>query len=251
MTMRSRGRRWRAATVVAASVLALGAACTTSTPPPTATTSAGSAPASATTAATTASAPSAADILDRAKANAIKATSAAFTGRVQQDGAEMLVDFKGTSNGSTSDLTMTTVDQGRVRVLSVDGAVYLQADEKFWTAQGVPTAFPADRFVKVPAVAAQFSEEFSLNALIDEALAAVTASQLSDTVGSEMVGGTDTWVITDSAGPGEGALYVSKSDYQVVRFTGSSKSPAQLDFSQWNADLGIVAPPKHQVVSLD
>ena len=70
----------------------------------------------------------------------------------------------------------------------------------------------------------------------------MTPSQLSDTVGSESVGGVDAWVITDAKGQAEGALYVSKSEFEIVRFTGSSASPGQLDFSRWNEDLGIKPP---------
>ncbi|GAA6526349.1 hypothetical protein IDVR_21450 [Intrasporangium sp. DVR] len=233
-------------------MLVLLAGCTSSTTPPAAsTTPTASAAAAPTTVAPTAGAPSAEAILEKAKANAIAATSAAFSGRVQQGGVEMLVDFKGTSDGSTSDITLTTGTEGKARILSVGGQVYIQADERFWTAQGVPSSFPADKFVKVPAAAKEFSDEFSLNGLIDEAFKAVTPSQLSDTVGSEVVNGIDSWVITDSAGQGEGSLHVSKSDYQVVRFTGSSSSPGQLDFAHWNEDLGITAPPKDQVVTLD
>jgi hypothetical protein len=36
----------------------------------------------------------------------------------------------------------------------------------------------------------------------------------------------------------------------VVRFTGSTGSPGQLDFSQWNEDLGIRAPDPSQVLTL-
>ena len=250
MTNRTSGPGRRIATIAGAAVLVLLAGCTSSTPPPAATTPPSTAATAApTSAAPTVAAPAAAEILDRAKANAIRATSAAFTGRVEQGGVEMLVDFKGTSDGSTSDITLTSGSEGTARVLSVGGAVYIQADAAFWKAQGVPSAFPAEKFVKVPAAAAQFSDEFSLNALVDEAFAAVTSAQLSDSVGSAVVNGVDTWVVTDARGAGEGALYVSKDRFEVVRFSGSSTSPGQLDFSSWNADLGITAPPSDQVVA--
>jgi hypothetical protein len=69
-------------------------------------------------------------------------------------------------------------------------------------------------------------------------------------VGQESVNGVDCWVITDTKGKAEGALYVSKDKSEVVRFTGSTGSPGQLDFSQWNADLGIKAPDASQVLTL-
>lgn len=234
----------RVAAVLGAGVLGLTAGCTSSTPPPTST---ASAPVGTTT--TSVAAPGAADILEKAKTNAVKATSAAFTGRIEQDGAEMVIDFKGTSDGSSSDVTLEVESQGRVRVISVAGEVYLQGDAQFWTAQGVSAPADPGAFVRAPAEAKELSQQLSLNAFLDEAFAAVTPAQLSDTVGSETVGGVDAWVITDAGGKDKGALYVSKSDFQIVRFTGSSASPAELDFARWNEDLGIVAPPADQVAT--
>src|SRR6478736_2195668 len=75
-----------------------------------------------------------------------------------------------------------------------------------------------------------------------------TTLRVPPTVGSENVGGVDCWVLTDKKGKSEGALYVSKDKSEVVRFTGSSDSPGQLDFSKWNEDLGIKAPEASQVM---
>ncbi|HEX5969611.1 MAG TPA: hypothetical protein VFY88_14115, partial [Intrasporangium sp.] len=158
--------------------------------------------------------------------------------------------FKGTSDGSSADVTLRMEDQGKVRVISAANEVYLQGDAQFWKSQGLPSPPAADKFVKAPVEAAELTRQLSLNAFLDEAFNAVTPSQLSDTVGSESVGGIDAWVITDAKGQAEGALYVSKSEFEIVRFTGSSTSPGQLDFSQWNEDLGIVAPPPDQIAPL-
>lgn len=236
----------RAALLLGAGMLVLVTGCTSSTAPPTTSTSTAP-PSAAVTTTTGAPAPSAADILEKARENAVKATSAAFTGRIEQGGAEMVIDFKGTSDGSSSDVTLQVESQGRVRVISVAGEVYLQGDTQFWAAQGLPAPADPGAFVRAPAEAEELSRQLSLNAFLDEAFTAVTPSQLSDTVGSETLGGVDVWVITDSSGKGEGALYVSKADLEIVRFTGSSTSPGELDFSRWNEDLGIAAPPADQV----
>lgn len=233
------------AAVIGAGVLGLLAACTTTTPPPESSTSSSSA-----TATTNVPAPSATEILEKATANAVGATSAAFTGRMAQDGTEMVIDFKGTSDGSSADVTLQIEAQGKVRVISVADEVYLQGDAQFWKSQGLPAPPAADKFVKAPVAAADLTQQLSLNAFLDEAFNAVTPSQLSDTVGSESIGGVDAWVITDAKGQAEGALYVSKSAFEIVRFTGSSTSPGQLDFSRWNEDLGIAAPPADQVAPL-
>ena len=235
----------RVAAVVGVGLLAVLAACTTSTAPPaTSTTS------SLATPTTNVPAPSAAEILEKARANAVSASSAAFTGRIDQDGTEMVIDFKGTSDGSSADVTLQIQDEGRVRVISAAEEVYLQGDAQFWKTQGLPSPPAADKFVKAPVAAKELTQQLSLNSFLDEAFNAVTPSQLSDTVGSESVGGVDAWVITDAKGQAEGALYVSKSEFEIVRFTGSSASPGQLDFSRWNEDLGIKPPSADQVAPL-
>ena len=235
----------RVAAVVGVGLLAVLAACTTSTAPPaTSTTS------SLATPTTNVPAPSAAEILEKARANAVSASSAAFTGRIDQDGTEMVIDFKGTSDGSSADVTLQIQDEGRVRVISAAEEVYLQGDAQFWKTQGLPSPPAADKFVKAPVAAKELTQQLSLNSFLDEAFNAVTPSQLSDSVGSESVGGVDAWVITDAKGQAEGALYVSKSEFEIVRFTGSSASPGQLDFSRWNEDLGIKPPSADQVAPL-
>ena len=235
----------RVAAVVGVGLLAVLAACTTSTAPPaTSTTS------SLATPTTNVPAPSAAEILEKARANAVSASSAAFTGRIDQDGTEMVIDFKGTSDGSSADVTLQIQDEGRVRVISAAEEVYLQGDAQFWKTQGLPSPPAADKFVKAPVAAKELTQQLSLNSFLDEAFNAVTPSQLSDSVGSDSVGGVDAWVITDAKGQAEGALYVSKSEFEIVRFTGSSASPGQLDFSRWNEDLGIKPPSADQVAPL-
>ena len=226
--------RTRVAAVAGAGLLGVLAGCTTSTAPPATSTvsSAETAPQSVPT------------------PNAVSATSAAFTGRIDQGGTELVIDFKGTSDGSSADVTLQVQDKGKVRVISAADQVYLQGDAQFWKSQGLPSPPAADKFVKAPVAAEELTQQLSLNSFLDEAFNAVTPSQLSDTVGSESVGGVDAWVLTDAKGPAEGALYVSKSEFEIVRFTGSSTSPAELNFSRWNEDLGIKAPPSDQVAAL-
>jgi hypothetical protein len=221
------------------------AGCTTTVKPPTMSTSAGSVVATTSVQA----APAAADILDRAKRNATAATSGAFKGQLVQDGTTILVDFKGTSDGSSSDVTIEVGSQGKVRVISISDEVFIQGDAAFWQSQGLPDAAATEgKFVRAPKAVPDLTNQLSLNQFLDKAFAAVTPDQLSDTVRSEQVAGVETWVLTDDSGAAEGALYVSKDRFEVVRFTGSSGTPAELDFSRWNEDLGIAAPPASQVV---
>ena len=94
------------------------------------------------------------------------------------------------------------------------------------------------------------TQSLSLKSFLEKAFGAVTPQQLAKDVTSENVGGVDCWVLTDKKGKAEGALYVSKDKSEVVRFTGSSSSPGQLDFSKWNEDLGIKAPEAAQIMKI-
>ena len=238
--------------------ISLGAAaCSKSETPATGSTgstgSSTSTPAASTSSTTAPSdAPDASDILDKAKTNALAATSGAFVGQVDQSGKTIKIDFKGTSDGKTADIAIEMEGDGKARVISVGDAVYIQGDATFWKKQGAPASVQkaGDKFIKAPSSAASMTESLSLKSFLEKAFGAVTPQQLATDVTSETVGGVDCWVLTDKKGKSEGALYVSKDKNEVVRFTGSSDSPGQLDFSQWNEDLGIKAPEASQIMSI-
>ncbi len=256
----------RAIAFAGALALTLGsAACSKSDPAPTtaststSTTSATSAPSTpAETAPTTPDSPAAdasqaADVLAKAKASAEAAKSGAFKGEVKQDGKKMSLDFKGTSDGSTADVTVALEGEGKVRIISVGGSAYMQADETFWKAQDAPAEVQKSgaKFVKVPIEAAGLTQSLNLSAFLSQAFTAVSADKLSDTVGEESVDGVDCWVLTDKSGKDNGALYVAKDSYQLVRFTGSVDSPGVLEFSQWDEDLGITAPAASEIIAIN
>ncbi len=249
----------RAVVLAGALVIGLGAAaCSqTETPPETPTVGPSGTAAVATSTSTSAatadaSAPTASEVLEKARSNALAATSGAFSGTVQDDGKETTIDFEGTSDGKTADITISMVGDGKARVISVDDVVFIQGDETFWKRQHAPAKVleAKDKFIKAPTSAAAMTQSLSLNAFLEKAFGAVTPGQVATAVTEETVGGVDCWVITDTKGKAEGALYVSKDDFEVVRFTGSTKSPGQLDFSKWNEDLGITAPDPSQVLTL-
>lgn len=219
------------------------AACSTAEP--------GTMPTASSTAA--APAPKASEIVEKAKLNAKAATSGAFKGEIKEDGKTIKIDFKGTSDGSTSDVSIEMGSEGKVRLLSVGGSLYMQADPVFWKAQGAPKEVQnaGEKFVKVPAGAGSgMLKDMTINSFLDEAFGELAVTELTQTVSEEKVDGVDCWVITDKAGKQQGALYVSKDTSEVVRFLGSTTSPGQIDFSSWNADLGIKAPPADQVMNV-
>ena len=249
----------RVVALAGALTLALGAAACSKAETPTTGAGASSSTSgtSATSAATSstptaeAAAPQATDILNSAKSNALAATSGAFAGTVEDNGKKTTIDFKGTSDGKTADITISMVGDGKARVISVADGVFIQGDETFWKKQNAPAKVLAatDKFVKAPSSAASMTQSLSLKAFLEKAFGAVTPDQVASDVTEETVGGVDCWVITDTKGKAEGALYVSKDGLEVVRFTGSTGSPGQLDFSKWNEDLGIKAPPASQVLT--
>jgi hypothetical protein len=240
----------RVLAVSGAIAISLGAAACSKSETPATTSTGVSTPAASSS--TTASAPVASEILSKAKANALAAKSGAFVGQVDQSGKTIKIDFKGTSDGKTADIAIEMEGDGKARVISVGDGVYIQGDETFWKKQGAPASVQkaGDKFIKAPASAGSMTESLSLKSFLEKAFGAVTPDQLAKDVASENVGGVDCWVLTDKKGKGEGALYVSKDKSEVVRFTGSSASPGQLDFSKWNADLGIKAPEAAQIMKI-
>ncbi len=245
----------RAVALAGALAISLGAAaCSKSDTPATGSTGSSTSGSAATSAPATSdsAAPKPADVLEKAKTNALAATSAVFVGEVEQAGKKVSIDFKGTSDGKTSDITIAMQDSGKARLITLPDGVYIQADATFWKKQGAPASVQkaGDKFIKAPASASSMTESLSLKSFLEKAFGAVKPSQLSPTVAEETINGTECWVLTDKKGKSEGALYVSKDKLQVVRFTGSTKSPGQLDFSKWGEDLGIKAPPASQIMKL-
>ena len=242
----------RALAVTGALAITLGAAaCSKSDTPPTGSTSSSTSSSAASTPTATET-PQASAILQDAKENALAATSGAFAGDIDQDGKKIKIDFKGTSDGKTADISIELEGEGKARLISLTDAVYIQGDQTFWKKQGAPASVQkaGDKFIKAPSSAAAMAESLSLKAFLEKAFGAVTPDKLSTDVGSETVNGVDCWVLYDSKGKQEGALYVSKDKREVIRFTGSTSSPGQLDFSKWNEDLGIKAPPADQVMEV-
>ncbi len=195
----------------------------------------------------------AAALLSRATAQAKAARSGAFAGTIRDQGEQATVSFAGTRDGSAVDVRKSAPKAGTVRLVSVGGTVYVKADDTFWSSQSVPfiVSIAGDKFIKVPAGVVPVLDELTLASFVDRSIATFPAQDLSDTVGEETVDDVPCWVLTTGSGqPRDGALYVSKETSDVARWIGTSAHPGQLDFSRWNADLGIKAPPGDQVLSI-
>lgn len=197
--------------------------------------------------------PKPAEIFDRAKSNALAATSAVVTGEFDRDGATTKISWQGAADGKTLDLRLTQHGLGNVHLIAVGGDVYLQADATGWKALGFAKLVQAagDKFVKAPAASVgDLAQSFSLRSLVEKSFGSLDASGLNGRVGSETVDGIDCWVLTGPSGAQNGALYVAKDSMQLVRIVGPKEKPLQLTFSQWGQDLDIKAPPPDEVVGL-
>lgn len=251
---------WRAAgAVMAASLLSLVAACSTgggeTSPAPVAGSSVGTrgSGSASTDGAGTADPASPAALFAAAAAHANAATSGAFTGTIDDEGEHAQVSFKGTRDGSTVDVTKAAPKAGRVHLISLGGAVYVKADKTFWNQQSVPflVSLFGDQFVKVPAGVVPVLDQLTLKAFVDKSIGTLSASDLSGTVSESTVNGIDCWVLTTASGkPADGALYVSRDGAEVVRYVGTPAHAGQLEFSRWNQQPGVTAPPADQVFSI-
>ena len=235
------------------------AACGNSapTPSPAASSAAGSASAStssdsATTSSDSGGSSQAGDILEKAKANALAATSVEFSGSVTSSGETTTISSKGTTDAKMSDITIASPKQGKAHVINVAAGTYIQADPTFWKATGAPASVQkaGEKFIKAPGDASSMVSSFSFKTLADKAFSGLNSTSLASDVTEESVNGVDCWVIADKGGKENGALYVSKDKTEIVRFTGTKSSPGQLDFGRWNEDIEVTAPTADQIMSI-
>lgn len=222
---------------------------TPSAPTDTPSTTASPTPAESTSSSGAGDSPEVAVLLKKAQTNALEAKSAELRGTVKQGSGTLKIAFKGTREGKPTDIAIDSSTMGKARVIAVPEGSFIQADAKFWKKVGAPAALQkaGKKFVKSPGAASSLSKSFGLSTLTTKAFGSIRASQLSSDVGEETVNGVDCWVLTDRRGKEGGALYISKKNTEIVRFTGTTRSPAQLDFSKWNEKLDVKAPSANQI----
>lgn len=243
-------RRVAAGALMAATAL-LGSACSGGAGNAETTRPAPGSVASATTAAPIQNSP--ARLLAKAQANAKAARSGAFTGTIDDQGEAAKVSFKGTADGSRVDVTKSAPKAGRVHLISLDGSVYVKADQTFWSRQNVPflVSLAGDQFIKVPAGVVPVLGQLTLTAFVNKSIGSYAARDLPSPVATDTINGIDCWVLTTNSGePSDGALFVTKSGLEVIRYVGTVTSPGRLDISKWNQKQGVTAPPPDQNFSI-
>lgn len=192
----------------------------------------------------------AARLLEKAKANALAARTVTFKGGVPDGGGRIEISSTGAVDASTADVTVSSPKQGKARIIVLPSGAYVQADAAFWKASGAPAAAQraGSKFVKATGDATAFARNFAFTSLADKAFEGLDADDLAPDVTEKSVNGVDCLVVTGPGGEDQGALYVSKDDEQIVRFT--ERGGTQLDFSGWNAPLTVAAPPASQVITI-
>ena len=203
----------------------------------------------------------AAQLLEKAKANALAARTVTFKGGVPDDGGRIEITSTGAVDASTADISVSSPKQGKARIIIVPSGNFVQADAAFWKSSGAPASVQkaGSKFVKAPGDATSLARSFSFTSLAEKAFDGLDANDLAPDVTEKTVNGVDCLVVTgpdgsgddarsDEDGEAQGALYVSKDGNQIVRFT--ERGGTQLDFSGWNAPLTVAAPPASQVITL-
>ncbi len=243
----------RRATGLLAAVLLVGGCTSSGDPAPTGASDGRSPGVGAATAAPT-DGTDAAALLARATAQAKAARSGAFAGTIRDQGEQATVAFLGTRDGSSVDVRKAAPKAGTVRLISVDGTVYVKADDTFWSSQKVPfiVSLAGGKFIKVPAGVVPVLSDLTLASFVDRSIAdlpgvgPVRHRRGGDGQHDPVLGAHH----DVGRAEGRGALRGSRRPPRSSGGSATSAHPGRLDFSRWNVDLGITAPPGDQVFSI-
>jgi hypothetical protein len=173
----------------------------------------------------------AADALEKAGAVHIKGT-------IDQDGEKGGLDLHLQGDDSIGSITLSGV---KLQLVSVDGKAYLQAPGEYWTSAGLPaqasTLF-ADKWVIVPAAAAEQFSDFSLKGLVDQFRNPDT--KIEDDVSSDEVDGKDVVVVKQKDG---GTLSVADDEPAYpLQLENKGDSTGTITFSRFGEKKKITAP---------
>ena len=213
------------------------------------------APATTTTAApapTTPTGPDVGELLDKSEATAKKFTSVRIKGTMKDDGTPVALDLKTTADGAALDVSGTLGADKSFRIIKVGGRVYLKASRTFLTDEAGAAAGRAfaNRWLRLPKddkALSGLAEAMDAHKLLDAIYRDTSAASFSDEVDEATVNGVNVWVLTDADGPDEGRLYLAKDTYLPMRMAGGGDKVGQFDFTLWNTNLGIKAPPRSAV----
>ena len=174
-----------------------------------------------------------------AAADALKeAGSVHVSGTVEQNGEEGDIDLHLQGEDALGTITMAGVG---LELMSVGGAVYLQAPPEFWAGSGLPDEVAAQfdgQWVVVPAEGASEFKDFSLAGFVDELRN--PESEVKDDVTTGEVDGQDVVVIEQEDGS---TLSVADDDDSYpLKISNKGEAPGTLTFSRFGEEEDITAP---------
>lgn len=239
--------------VVAAGVVLTSAGCGASSPAESAPTStvtsaprptpARSASVVAGTPTPDAAAPSALQVLEKAKSRAKATTSGAYEARFIDGKLPVEVSFRGSRTDYRIDLKVGSAEATFV----VHGSrSYTRGNSAFWSQAKAPDP-GKETFVQVPTSelgpATDFTLESRLRWLITSA-----RSRMQPVVSGGETKGFSVWTLTSKGGARSGTLYISKDSYDVIRFSVGNQEMGAYEFHGWGDTFEIPTPPKSHVV---
>jgi hypothetical protein len=167
------------------------------------------------------------------------AGSVHVAGTLVQDGQEGEVDLHLQGADAIGSITFGGAE---IQLLSVGGAVYLQAPPEFWGSFGLPAEAAATfdgQWVTVPGEASAEFEEFSLAGFADQ-LRNPTDGEIKNEVASDEVDGEDVVVVEQEDGS---TLTVADDDPAYpLEMTNAGDSAGTVTFSRFGEKEDITEP---------
>lgn len=191
---------------------------------------------------------SAKDALAKVKTATADVKSVHVKGTINQSGQTLTLDI---SVGSSASEGSIGVGGGTMELRLVDGVTYFRGDSKVFAAFGANAAqssVAAGRWIKDTSStgpAGSFAGFLDRGKLFDELLA--PQGSIS-TGGTATVNGTKALVLVDSSANG-GKLYIAATGAALplrierTDSSGSTTSGGRIDFTDYNADVNVKAPP--------
>lgn len=179
--------------------------------------------------------------------------SLTMNGSFSQDGTTTTLELSADTRGNCVG-TLGTAG-GSAQVLSLDGASYIKADEKFWTAQAGPQGAQigsvlGDKWAKLPAGAGGFDQFCDLDNFLDELGtddddAKVTKGQLKEIDGQQAL------ELTSSDSEGTSTGWVSAEDeHYFLRLEKKGTGGGSFTFSDFNEPVEADKPADEDVFDM-
>lgn len=202
--------------------------------------------------------PSAEALLEKANADARNAQSVRLLVVGTRNGQRAEAELAGRMDGSNQSVRHTVGD-GVLRILTVDGFEYTQANEEYMKAEDTPPEKIArlrGKWIKSPGV--ELAAELNPQQLLQpEHLPIILTEKPNIKVTAEDLAGVPAYKISDASVPSK-AVWVSADDKnrflriagvegEEVIWFGDPNTPFVMDLSDWDAVEPVSAPPASDI----